>query len=76
MRWSAVGIRGRLFGGTRPSWAIDVPGTSLLLGRRVLDEFCGPPADDMRNGWGELATGECPAGEPNVWMATVETDDL
>ncbi len=56
--------------------SIDGPGTSMLLGRHIPDEFFGPPADDMRDGWGELATGDCPVGEPNVWMATVEIDDL
>jgi hypothetical protein len=56
--------------------AIDGPGTSLLLGRHIPDEFFGPAADGMRDGWGELVTGDCPIGEPNVWMATVEVDDL
>ncbi|MDW3212728.1 MAG: hypothetical protein R8G01_01940 [Ilumatobacteraceae bacterium] len=55
---------------------IEGPGTSLLLGRHIPDEFFSPPADGMRDGWGELTSGECPAGEPNVWMATVEVDDL
>jgi hypothetical protein len=30
----------------------------------------------MRDGWGGLVTADCPVGEPNVWMATVEVDDL
>jgi hypothetical protein len=55
---------------------IEGPGTSLLLGRHIPDEFFGPPADGTRDGWGELATSDCPAGEPNVWMATVEVDGL
>ncbi len=56
--------------------SIDGPGRSLLLGRHIPAKFFGPPASEMRDGWGELATGDCPVGEPNVWMATVEIDDL
>ncbi|MEJ7800057.1 MAG: hypothetical protein WKF60_06020, partial [Ilumatobacter sp.] len=40
------------------------------------DEFFVPSAGDTPIGWGELVTGDCPIGEPNVWMATVEVDDL
>lgn len=56
--------------------SIEGPGKSMLLGRYIPDEYFGPPIGEMRDGWGELTTGDCPVGEPNVWMATVEVDDL
>lgn len=55
---------------------IDGPGTALLLGRHLPEEYLVPPAGGMRDGWGELTTGDCPAGEPNVWMATVDVDGI
>jgi hypothetical protein len=42
----------------------------------VPEEFFGPPSQNGgRVGWGALADGDCPTGEPNVWMATVAFDD-
>jgi len=49
-------------------------GDAALLGRVVPDEFFGLPPQ-ARNGWGTLAEGECPDGEPNLWMATVRFDE-
>ena len=51
-------------------------GEAQLLGRYVPEEFFGPPSqNDGRVGWGALVDGECPIGDPNVWMATVTFDD-
>jgi hypothetical protein len=49
-------------------------GDAALLGRRVPDEFLGPPSPD-RTGWGTLSADPCRDGEPNVWMATVHQPD-
>jgi hypothetical protein len=51
-------------------------GDAQLLGRYVPDEFFGPPSQNGgRAGWGTLVDGECPIGDPNVWMATITLDD-
>lgn len=48
-------------------------GNAALLGRVVPDEFFGPPSQAQgRIGWGSLDEDDCPEGEPNVWMATVQ----
>jgi hypothetical protein len=48
-------------------------GRALLLGRFVPDEFFGTPSTG-HTGWDELSGPDCPDGEPNVWMATIELD--
>ena len=51
-------------------------GDAQLLGRFAPDEYFGPPSQNGgRVGWGTLVGGECPVGDPNVWMATVTSDD-
>lgn len=48
-------------------------GAAELLSRHIPDEWFLP--SPSRSGWDELLDDGCPAGEPNVWMAMVASDD-
>lgn len=52
-----------------------VAGDAVLLGRFVPAEFFGPPSPG-RTGWGSLVDVACPIGAANVWMATIQFDDV
>lgn len=51
-------------------------GEATLLARHIPDEYMAlGRADAAEDGWGGLLDEQCPVGDPNLWMATVETTD-